>query len=105
MSRAALNYLGPYREGCSMESCEIDYRRRFDAQDIFKAALFPRYYNRIFVHTGEDQSHRTRRARYWVDEALQPVARILRSCPPAFYLGKLAVRSSVRALERLGLVR
>jgi GT2 family glycosyltransferase len=105
MSRAALNYLGPYREDCPMESCETDYCRRFDAQDAFKAALFPRYYNKSFVHTGEDQSHRTRSARYWVDEALQPVARILRRCPPAFQLGKLAVRSSVRALERLGIVR
>ena len=63
MSRTAQSYLGQYREGCAMESCEVDYCRRFDAQEIFKAALFPCYYNRIFIHTGGMQSHRTRHGR------------------------------------------
>lgn len=105
MSRAAIDHLGPYRENCPMELCELDYCRRFDRQHDFQAAIFPRYYNQCFVHTGGEESHRTGRARYRIDEALKPAASILRRFPPAFYLGRLAVRSSVRALECLRMIK
>jgi len=105
MSRAALQCIGPYREDCDMESCEMDYARRFGAQNSFKAAVFPAYYNRIFVHTGGDTSYRTSRARYRIDRALGPLARCLRRCPPAFRVAKTVVRRSVETLERLRVIR
>jgi glycosyltransferase involved in cell wall biosynthesis len=105
MSRAARSILGPYKEGCDMESCEIDYGRRFDAQSAYSAAIFPNYYNQLFVHIGAECSYRTTRMRYRVDEALQPAAHLLRRFPMAYRACRAAIRTSVGVLERIGLFR
>ena len=105
MSRACLESIGPYHEDREMESCETDYARRFASQDAYKAAIFPLYYNRAFVHTGEAESWRLRSFRCRLDNALMPAATVLRCCPPVFNLGKAVVRSSVRTLTRIGIIR
>jgi len=91
----AVRCLGYYREGCRMEQCELDYAARFAAQRKIKAALFPAHYNRAFLHTGEQQSFRTRTVRHRVETWLHPCGRALKRRCPFLYVPS---RSLVRGL-------
>jgi len=105
-SRALTEVVGRYREGCRMEECEQDYETRFATQRVVQAALFPQYYNRVFVHTGEELSHRTATTRARTESALLPIARWLRQhCLPLYLPARAGLRALFTLLERLRAVR
>jgi hypothetical protein len=92
-SRASLADLGLYREECGMEQCELDYDTRFATQNVYAAAFFPEYYNRLFVHTGAQESFRKRALAYRVHQLLASWASPLkRRCPGLFAAGKRCYR-------------
>jgi glycosyltransferase involved in cell wall biosynthesis len=106
MSRAALDVVGYYLEHRDTVECEEDYNRRWRDQTRFSTAIFPAYYNKLYVHTGADHSFRTGLFRYRLDACLRPVANFLkRYCRPLYSAGRAFVRSSVSAMERLRIVR
>jgi glycosyltransferase involved in cell wall biosynthesis len=105
-SRAALDFLGDYKEDRDMEECERDYEARFENQQRLTAALFPRYFNHTFLHSGAEQSYRAKLFHNRVESFLHPSTRFLaRSCPVLYRMGRYLMRMSVRVLERTGVVR
>jgi glycosyltransferase involved in cell wall biosynthesis len=106
MSRAAFDLIGYYIEPRGIGNCEDDYRRRWQAQDRFATAIFPAYYNKLFVHEGEAHSFRANLFSNRVDAFLMPFAIFLRQrCRPLFTIGKALVRTSVATMEKLRIVR
>jgi len=105
-SRALTEVVGLYREGCRMEECERDYELRFAAQSALTAAIIPRYYNQVFVHTGESLSHRTAKTRVRTERALLPAARWLqRHCWPVYLPARAVLRATLTIAERVHLIR
>lgn len=106
MSRSALEYVGYYLESRDIEQSEEDYNHRWRDQGKFLTAMFPAYYNKLFIHEGAEQSFRTSRFRYKVDGALMPIATFSKQyCRPLYKAGRKTIRTVVSALERLGVVR
>lgn len=106
MSRSALEYVGYYLESRDIEQSEEDYNHRWRDQGKFLTAMFPAYYNKLFIHEGAEQSFRTSRFRYKLDAALVPIATFSKQyCKPLYNAGRKSVRTVVSALERLGVVR
>lgn len=106
MSRAALDDIGYYIEPRGIGNCEDDYRRRWQNQDRFATAIFPGYYNKLFIHEGADQSFRANLFTNRLDAFLMPFAMFLkRRCRPLFAVGKALVRTSVATMEKLRIVR
>jgi|SRR5579875_3818071 len=106
MSRAALERVGYYLECQDLERSEEDYCRRWRDQEEFSTAMFPAYYNKLFMHEGAEHSFRTTRFRYKVDAALMPIATFSkRHCKPLYKAGRKTVRTVVTAMERLRIVR
>jgi hypothetical protein len=104
-SRAALHYLGPYREFRDMEECETDYNHRWQSQTRFGTAVFPSYHLQVFMN-GDTHSFRTTRVRYKVHRLLQPAKPFLeRHAPYIYRTGKLLVQYGLRALERARVIR
>lgn len=104
VSRAAIEHVG-YYVGDILE-CEENYSRRWGNQTRFATAVFPAYYKRTYVHRGAEQSFRTKRFRYTLDKMLMPVAQFLKEyCKPLYTAGRTSVRTLVRMLEKLRLVR
>lgn len=102
-TRAALEYVGLYKEDRDMEECEIDYNYRWRDQTRFRTAVFPAYFGRVFSDNGQTCSFRTSRVRYRVGGALQPLkpflpARVIRA-------GKFAIMKTIYGLEKLRVVR
>ena len=107
-SRAALEHIGLYFEHRDQDQCEIDYSTRWRQQTKFLTAVFPGYYMKVFSDEGQAQGQSFRRKlfRYRVREALAPYKPFLvEHAEPLFRIGKAAVNSSVRTLERLRLVK
>jgi len=105
-SRAFCDHLGPYKENCRMEECELDYAARFANQDYFRAAFFPCFYNRTFFHVGEAVSFRTGSRLRRFERRLAPYARVLkRRHLRAYKFTKAAFNGSVRALFSLSILR
>lgn len=106
ISREAMEYAGEYLESRDMEECEEDYNRRWLSQTRFQTAIFPAYHLKTFVNAGEEQSFRTSRFRHKVDRFLMPVASFFKEhCHPLYRSGRRAVRTTVRVLEGLRIVR
>lgn len=106
ISRAALEHVGYYLEIRDMENCEVDYSKRWRDQSRFATAVFPKYYNRVYVHAGAEQSFRTNRFRYRVSRPLLPVAqRLKQHCHPLYRFGHWIVDAGIHAIERLRIVR
>jgi glycosyltransferase involved in cell wall biosynthesis len=106
VSREALDAVGYYMEDRDLEECEKEYARRWRDQTRFSTAMFPAYYNRLFLHVGAEQSFRTNRFRYRVQRPLLPLARWLKQrCRPVYQFGHWTMNAGIRALERLRLVR
>lgn len=106
MSRAAFEHIGYYIESSDLEKSEDDYNRRWRNQTRFVTAMFPAYYNRLFLHEGAEQSFRTARFRYRLDDILKPVADFLKHhCQPLYRVSKTLVRAIVGAMERFRIVR
>jgi len=95
-SRASLNDLGLYREGCGMEQCELDYDTRFSTQNGYAAAFFPEYYNRAFLHIGVEESFRTSSLGHRVHSLLAGLAAPVKEACPALY------EAGSRCYRRLG---
>ena len=105
-SRAAIDHVGPYLESRDMEECERDYNHRWQRQTRFATAVFPYYYMSVFFHEGYLHSFRTSRLRYKVHALLQPAKPFLMKCAPGiFRIGKEAVQSLLRLLEKSRVVR
>jgi hypothetical protein len=105
-SRAAIDYIGPYKEDRDMEECEMDYNLRWENQSRFSTAVFPAYWHRVFVCADEAVSFRQTRFRYKVQGALQPLKPALqRISPSLFGHARSLVQWTVRTMERAGLVR
>lgn len=105
-SRAALDYVGPYKEDRDMEECEIDYTLRWEQQTHFRTAVFPAYHRRLFTAAEEAVSFRTTRFRYKVQGALQPLKPVLqRISPTLFQRGRSFIQWTLRKMERARLVR
>lgn len=107
-SRAALEHVGYYTERRLLGGLENElyYSVRWQGQDRFATAVFPAYHGRLFVHIGSDRSFRANLFRYRVDRSLMPLAMFLKQrCGPLFKVGKAFVRTSVTAMEKLGIVR
>ena len=105
-SRAALEYVGPYKEDRDMEVCEMDYNLRWENQDRFTTAVFPAYHHRAFVCADEAGSFRKTRFRYKVESALQPLKPALQKLSPTFFQKcRSFVQWTLRKMERVGLVR
>lgn len=106
MSRAAFDLVGYYIEPRGIGNCEDDYRRRWQNQNRFATAIFPAYYNKLFVHEGEAQSFRTNLFANRLDAFLMPLAMFLKQhCRPLFAVGKTFVRASVEAMKKLRIVQ
>jgi hypothetical protein len=60
-----------------MEATERDFQERFLRQAQLAAALFPRYYNSVFVHIGEKESFRTNNLRHRFERSITPHAKRL----------------------------
>jgi glycosyltransferase involved in cell wall biosynthesis len=107
-SRAATEHVGYYAEDRRMDEgeCEEDYHRRWRNQTKFISAVFPKYYMRTYANRGVEQSFRTSRFRHRIDRKLIPVAEYLKQhFRPLYWMGRRSLRTSVRILERLHLVR
>ncbi|MBT9330459.1 glycosyltransferase family 2 protein [Paracidobacterium acidisoli] len=105
-SRAALDHVGLYKEDRDMEECEIDYNHRWKNQTAFLTAVFPAWYMKAFSNEGQQQSFRTTRFRYKVQGFLQPAKPMLEKFAPGLVRsGKQMVQSTLRWLERRGVVR
>ncbi len=105
-SRAFQEFIGPYREDVPMDECELDYIARVDRQDQYFGALFPAYYNRLFVHTGDEDSFRTTTLRFRMEQSLLPLANGLkRHGGPAFRISKSLYRGVTRTLVRIGVMK
>jgi hypothetical protein len=110
LRRAALldpAQLGPYREGCAMEECEEEYSCRFEAQSRVYIAFPTDGPLGYFDNVGGDQSHRTRKFRYRLDEALVAGARLagLRREGAAYRTLRALWFSTKARLIRAGLLR
>jgi glycosyltransferase involved in cell wall biosynthesis len=107
-SRAALESIGAYIEDLDMEQCEIDYNHRWQRQTRFLTAVFPAYFMHVFSNEGEAQgrSHRLNKFRHRVQRPLTPAARWLRqNCQLIYLAGRWSVKTGIRFLEKLRLVR
>jgi len=105
-SRAAVDYVGPYREARQMEDCERDYEIRWGKQDKFATALFPAYFMHVFTNNGVEDSLRTGRMRYRMDAALAPAGNFLKQhCRPVFVMARSAVRGVQNLLETIGVMK
>jgi Glycosyl transferase family 2 len=105
-TRAAIEYVGLYKEDRDMEECEMDYNLRWENQDRYLTAVFPAYHDRVFVCAAEAQSFRTTRFRYKVQGALQPFKPAIKKISPAlFQRGRSFVQWTLKKMERVGLVR
>lgn len=106
MSRAAFERIGFYVENTDIVQCEEDYNRRWRDQTDFATAMFPAYYNKVYVHEGAELSFRTSRFRYRLDSALMPLATFCkRHCKPLYTGGKMVIRTAVTTMEKFRLVR
>ena len=106
MSRLALEHVGYYIESHDIEESETNYNLRWRDQKKFLTAMFPAYYNKLFVHEGAEQSFRTQRFRYKLDAALMPLATFSKQhCKPMYKGGRRIVRTLVTAMEKLRIVR
>jgi glycosyltransferase involved in cell wall biosynthesis len=103
-TRAALNHVGLYREDPDMEKCEIDYNHRWRDQKLFRTAVFPAYYMRVFTNEGIAHSFRTNLLRYRVQRALLPFKPALVGLSPAlFRRAKSIAQWTIRGIERMRL--
>lgn len=102
-SRALIDALGEYNEKLPMEHCELEYQDRFLQQDRFCAAFFPRYMNRVFVHTGQAESFRTNSRHARLERKLHALAALLgeRAAPANKLLRLLYVRIGRLFVPRL----
>ncbi len=106
VSREALEAVGYYIEDRDIEECEREYTHRWRNQTRFATAMFPAYYNSLFLHVGEESSFRTNRFRYRIQRPLLPLAYWLKQhCRPIYQVGRWTMNAGVCALERLRLVR
>lgn len=106
ISRAAIDHVGYYLELRDLEECERDYNRRWRDQTRFATAVFPHYYQKLYVHLGVEQSFRTSRFRYKVQRALQPLKPAVESVSPRlFRRAKSFVNWTLRGMERIRMVR
>lgn len=104
--RALCDILGAYKEDCRMEECELDYVARFANQALFRAAFFPRFYNRVFFHVGEAMSFRTGSRLRRLEQSLSPYAQSLkRRHVRAYNLTKSVYNASVKTLYSLSIFR
>lgn len=104
-TRAALEYVGPYKEDRDMEECEMDYNLRWENQDRHLTAVYPAYLHHVFVCAEEGQSFRTTRFRYKVQGALQPFKPAIQKISPALLqCGRSFVQWTLKKMERVGLV-
>jgi hypothetical protein len=104
--RNLVQLLGFYKERCTMEDCERDYQDRFRRQRRLGVALFPQYYNSVFVHIGESESMRTNSPRYQFERMISPIARRLRHRSGTLYtVGKAFYRKAAALLVKEGLLR
>jgi hypothetical protein len=102
-SRRFMELLGPYKEGCSMEATESDFQNRFLCQTRLTAALFPQYYNSVFVHIGEKESFRTSSRRCRFEKLIAPYANELQRRNSAlFTLGRSFYKKAVTILAGSG---
>lgn len=91
--------VGPYLEDRDMVKCEQDYERRWDQQTVYKSAMFPAYWLKVFTCIGgEDRSFRETRLKNRTDRLLAPIANRLRSHKRLFRLGRTVVRKIQRLL-------
>jgi glycosyltransferase involved in cell wall biosynthesis len=105
-SRQFVDLLGFYKEGCTMEDCERDYQGRFLLQHRMAAALFPQYYNSVFVHIGEKESLRTNTPRHRFESFLTPYAKWLQPrSSTLFNLSKDLYKKVEATLVRVGVFR
>ena len=107
-SRAALENVGLYIEDRNQDKCEVDYGVRWMKQTEFLTAVFPSYYMTVFSNEGTDptRSFRLNLFRYRVERTLLPAAQFLKEyCRPLYTVGKTSVRTSLKMLEKLRLVR
>ena len=101
-----LRFIGPYKEDVPMEQCELDYAARVSNQDQYFAALFPAYYNKLFLHTGENDSFRTNTLRFRMERALLPTANVLkRYGGPVFGISRGIYRGITQTLVRMRLMK
>lgn len=97
ISRECLEHLGPRRERCSLEECELDYQQKFFQQGRFLAGFFPQYNNRTFTHIGEMESFRTKTLKHRVDRLLVPVAdQLKRRSKRLYVMGKFVYRLAAK---------
>jgi glycosyltransferase involved in cell wall biosynthesis len=100
-SRLSLTHLGLYREDCGMEQCEIDYDTRFSTQSQYAAAFFPLYYNRAFLHIGDEESFRKAAFDYKVRRLLTGLASPLKeACPALYETAKRCYRRAIHLRSR-----
>jgi hypothetical protein len=103
-SRQFVELLGFYKEGCTMEATERDFQDRFLCQARLAAALFPQYYNSVFVHIGEKESFRTNSRQYRFERLIAPYANELqRRNSTLFTLGRSFYRKAITILAGEGL--
>lgn len=101
-SRACLERLGSYREDLWMEDCELEYVARFSGQGEFGVAALRDSYNKVFVHTGEERSHRTGSRRHRIFSALARLAEPLKRRAPRLHAaGRQAVRGALAWTARI----
>jgi len=105
-SRALADFLGNYAENVRMEACELDYAARFASQTRYRAAYFPAYYNRAFLHRGGAVSFRTRSRLRRLEQRLVPYAQFLKQRHlRAYRAAKAIYTTAVRALFFLSVLR
>ena len=94
LRRAAINdLLGPYLEHRNMEECERDYEKRWDQQRVYKSAMFPAYWLKVFSNEGIADSLREGRMRNRVDRMLAPLAGRLNKESRLYKIGRSILRS------------
>ena len=96
--------LGPYLEHRDILSCEQDYERRWDQQTVYKSAMFPAYWLKVFTNEGVDRSFRETPLQRRVGLLLDPVAKRMRKSPNQrlFRMGRTVVRQLQRVLGAFG---
>jgi glycosyltransferase involved in cell wall biosynthesis len=110
MRRSTLNEreeIGLYPEGLAMEETEESYALRFDQQEKYYIAFLYEKLQPLFLHLGDERSHRIGKMRYRLDQVLISLAACLRlrRGNPLYEMGKSVWFSLKKSLIRARLLR